>query len=110
MRDSSVSRSPSVVTSRTRPVERTPCRRSVSVRWSGLAASGRSVVTPRLYQARTRDGFGSEAGKCALSKWCPPVAPQADLPPDFAQARITMASASEIKSFRAIVSGNIAGA
>ena len=49
MRDISSSRGASAVTSRTRPVGSTPWRRKASVRWSGLAASGRSVVTPQLY-------------------------------------------------------------
>ena len=50
MRDISRSRGPSAVTSRTRPADSTPWRRRASVRWSGLATSGRSVVTSRLYQ------------------------------------------------------------
>ena len=51
MRDSSMLRGAAVVTSPTRPADSTPWR----VRWSGLAASGRSVVMPRLYQAGTCD-------------------------------------------------------
>jgi hypothetical protein len=61
MRDISRSRGPSAVTSRTRPADSTPWRRRASVRWSGLATSGRSVVTSRLYQ-----GWHVTGSQCRL--------------------------------------------
>ena len=61
MHDISRSRGPAAVTSRTRPADSTPWRRSASMRWSGLATSGRSVVTSRLYQ-----GWHVTGSQCRL--------------------------------------------